>query len=271
MPIKPITPIQALPLAPDPDDRSTFNTRAYPWSAALDLWTVEANQLAADTNENAQYTFRMANKTDGFADDGYNSAKSWAVGGDGDGVPELGSARQWAADTGYKIDDVEYSAKEYAVGGSVEVGSAKAWATATGAAVADNLYSARYYAESIASDAQAAHAAAQKAKNYAVLTGGLPEVGEHSAKSWAVGGTGAGQPTEGSAKDWAVGQAPIQGQHSAKYHADTARQYAENAGNMLGINFGGFALVDGELIVTHLSTVTPALVDGEFVFTYEEL
>lgn len=44
-----------------------------------------------------------------------------------------------------------------------------------------------------------------------------------------------------------------------------------NAGSMLGINFGAFTLTDGELIVTHLTTSTPSLVDGELVLTYETL
>jgi hypothetical protein len=44
-----------------------------------------------------------------------------------------------------------------------------------------------------------------------------------------------------------------------------------NAGSMLGINFGAFTLVAGELIVSHLTTTTPSLVDGELILTYEGL
>lgn len=44
-----------------------------------------------------------------------------------------------------------------------------------------------------------------------------------------------------------------------------------NAGSMLGINFGAFTLVNGELIATHLTTTTPSLVDGELILTYETL
>lgn len=46
-------PIAALPSAPDPNDRATFNPRAYPWSAALIPWTDEANALAEATHDNA--------------------------------------------------------------------------------------------------------------------------------------------------------------------------------------------------------------------------
>ena len=44
-----------------------------------------------------------------------------------------------------------------------------------------------------------------------------------------------------------------------------------NAGSMLGINFGAFVLVDGELTVSHLTTSTPSLIDGELILTYEGL
>lgn len=44
-----------------------------------------------------------------------------------------------------------------------------------------------------------------------------------------------------------------------------------NAGSMLGINFGAFTMVDNELIVTHLTTTTPSLVNGDLILTYETL
>lgn len=42
-------------------------------------------------------------------------------------------------------------------------------------------------------------------------------------------------------------------------------------GSMIGINFGSFAVVDGEMIVSHLTTTTPSLVDGDLILTYEGL
>lgn len=53
MPTTPTAPA-ALPAAPDPNDRSTFNSRAYPWSAALpgfadDLVDVATNAFANAT------------------------------------------------------------------------------------------------------------------------------------------------------------------------------------------------------------------------------
>lgn len=44
-----------------------------------------------------------------------------------------------------------------------------------------------------------------------------------------------------------------------------------NAGSMLGINFGAFTMVDNELIVTHLTSTMPSLVDGDLILEYETL
>lgn len=46
--------ITALPTPPDPNDRSTFNARAYPWSVAQQTLAVEANAVAANVYANAQ-------------------------------------------------------------------------------------------------------------------------------------------------------------------------------------------------------------------------
>jgi hypothetical protein len=44
-----------------------------------------------------------------------------------------------------------------------------------------------------------------------------------------------------------------------------------NAGSMLGINFGSFTVIDGELHVSHLSTSVPSIENGDLVITYETL
>lgn len=44
-----------------------------------------------------------------------------------------------------------------------------------------------------------------------------------------------------------------------------------SVGSMLGINFGSFSIVDGEMIVSHLTTTEPSLVDGDLILTYEGL
>lgn len=68
-------------------------------------------------------------------------------------------------------------------------------------------------------------------------------------------------------------------------HADSATQDAVDAqaaataalnavaslSPRLGLNIGSWKLEDGELIVAHLSTAEPSIVDGDFILTYEEI
>jgi hypothetical protein len=52
MPTNP-TPVSALPAAPDPNNRATFNTLAYPWSAALPNFGTQLNAIGAASFTNA--------------------------------------------------------------------------------------------------------------------------------------------------------------------------------------------------------------------------
>lgn len=47
------TPIAALPAAPDPNDRATFNARAYPWAAAQAVMVAATNAVATNVFNNA--------------------------------------------------------------------------------------------------------------------------------------------------------------------------------------------------------------------------
>jgi len=38
-----------------------------------------------------------------------------------------------------------------------------------------------------------------------------------------------------------------------------------------GVNFSGWTISDGELSITHLSTTTPSITDGDLILTYEEV
>jgi hypothetical protein len=58
---------------------------------------------------------------------------------------------------------------------------------------------------------------------------------------------------------------------TAQSAAAAAGTLLANTGSMLGINFGSFTVVDGELTVSHLSSVVPSLVNGDLVITYETL
>ena len=60
MPTTPPT-ITSLPTPPDPNDRSTFNARAYPWSVAQQTLATEANAVAASVYANATEVLASAN------------------------------------------------------------------------------------------------------------------------------------------------------------------------------------------------------------------
>lgn len=54
------TTIATLPDAPNPNNRSTFNALAYPWSNALVPWTTQVNGVAANVYSNAAEAYASA-------------------------------------------------------------------------------------------------------------------------------------------------------------------------------------------------------------------
>lgn len=54
------TTIATLPDAPNPNNRSTFNALAYPWSNALVLWTTQVNNVAINVYSNAAEAYASA-------------------------------------------------------------------------------------------------------------------------------------------------------------------------------------------------------------------
>lgn len=63
-----VTPpsISALPAAPDPNDRSTFNGRAYPWSAALPTFGTQVSAVATNVKANADDAAASATAASGY-------------------------------------------------------------------------------------------------------------------------------------------------------------------------------------------------------------
>jgi len=53
--------------------------------------------------------------------------------------------------------------------------------------------------------------------------------------------------------------------------AASAAGMAGSVGAMLGINFGGWQVANGELIVSHLTTTTPSITDGDLIINYEAI
>lgn len=58
--------ITSLPTPPNPSDRSTFNTRAYPWSLALGTFTTEVNSAVTWMNATSAATLSYSTAANGY-------------------------------------------------------------------------------------------------------------------------------------------------------------------------------------------------------------
>jgi len=116
--------------------------------------TESAAASATNAADSATLASNYALKTDGYVSGTDNSAKSWAVGGTGDGQPADGDAKSWATKVGAYVTGALMSAKEWAVGtlmrGLADGGSAKDWANYVGGTVDNAEYSAKKYAQDAA-------------------------------------------------------------------------------------------------------------------------
>lgn len=89
---------------------------------------VNKAQVTSLTAASVQRANEWADKTDGFVTGSENSAKSWAVGGTGDGDPTAGSAKEWATSTS-AVDGGLKGARGYANDASASASSASGYAT----------------------------------------------------------------------------------------------------------------------------------------------
>ena len=98
----------------------------------------------------------------------------------------------------------------------------------------------------------------------------VPELGQVVAVAQHVVDTASGIGDDVIAAQQAVVDAQGYAQDAAQTLQDTQATVA-SVGSMLGINFGSFSVVDCEMIVSHLTTTEPSLVDGDLILTYEGL
>jgi hypothetical protein len=112
----PTTPpaIGALPPAPDPNNRATFNTLAYPWSQALPTFSTQVSAVAANVKANADEAEADAIAADASrvaaAVQATNAANSAAAAA----ATVATTAIAWVSGTTYAIGDVRYSPINFA-------------------------------------------------------------------------------------------------------------------------------------------------------------
>ena len=101
MAVTPPPTVGALPAAPDPNDRTTFNIRAYPWAAAQATFNTQVVALAANV---------FGNATDAATSAGTASTQATiAV-----GAANASGAVAWVSGTSYAIGDARYSPLSFA-------------------------------------------------------------------------------------------------------------------------------------------------------------
>ena len=167
--------------------------------------------------------------------------------GDSEDARDL--ARDWASLLSQLVASTDYSAKEYAIGDTVEDGSAKRWAQYTEGTVDDTEYSAKEYATG--------SPPIGSAKEWAQYIEDTVDGTDYSAKMYATGDppTGSSQDwanktgatvdgTEYSAKEYATGQEVSSG--SAKHWADQAATSAQEAEDTLEDAIGSVIISETE-------------------------
>lgn len=99
--------ISTLPPAPDPSNRSTFNTLAYPWSAALPTFGTQVSAVAANVKANADEAALSSTEASGYVSMAQVSAAAAAA--SAVSAAEIANAGAWVSGTTYALGDCVWS------------------------------------------------------------------------------------------------------------------------------------------------------------------
>lgn len=103
--------ITTLPAAPDPSNRSTFNSLAYPWSAALPTFGTEVSAVAVNVKANADEAQADAVAT--AAERVQAGLYAVAAAAAQAAAESASNATQWVSGTTYALGDVVWSPANY--------------------------------------------------------------------------------------------------------------------------------------------------------------
>lgn len=103
--------ITALPAAPDPSNRSTFNSLAYPWSAALPTFGTEISAVATNVKSNADEAQADAVAT--AAERVQAGLYAVAAAAAQAAAESASNATQWVSGTTYALGDVVWNPANY--------------------------------------------------------------------------------------------------------------------------------------------------------------
>ena len=107
MPVVIPPPIDALPPAPDPNNRATFNTLAYPWSAALPGFGAQVSAVGANVKANADDA--AASATNSASQVALAAAQVTLATAQANAAIAAANAVAWVSGTVYAIGDTRYS------------------------------------------------------------------------------------------------------------------------------------------------------------------
>jgi len=117
--------ITPLPTPPDPNDRSTFNSRAYPWSVALQPFSTELTAVANNVHTNALDAKDQAGIATAKAAEAAGSAAEALA--QASGTVATGSAKDWATKVDAEVVAGQgFGAKKYANDAALSAAAAAA-------------------------------------------------------------------------------------------------------------------------------------------------
>lgn len=256
MPVTTPPSITALPAAPDPNNRATFNSLAYPWSAALGTWTTQVQAVASNV---------AANATDAASSATAASGSATTAGGHATNAGTSATlAQNWATQTGTPVSGGEYSAKYYALQAAAVVATIPTGTINDGTTSGTGVWSSSKVSAELGGKASAADITAERSATATLtnktitaptITGAVLNDGYTEEVFAVTGTTPALSPTNGSIQTWTL----------SANSTPTAGTWAAGQSMTLMVNDGtAFTITWTSVSVTWVGGTAPTLATSGF-------